>query len=210
MDVATLTYTLGRSNQQLNTAMYVHSIYIQNTMNNTVPSLGLIPKVYHEVMHACMHSHDLERSALLHSVLLPLIPTLLLFTAILLLLCSDVGYVHCCCCACSYLIEPIRYRKVVVEILGPTAAAAVPDESDTIPLSPDQELRIHAEIDRFDKAMATIWQLRLEALEAIKKSCRRCNSEVDNMQNFLLVRVVRTFSTLKTSTINFMRSISVE
>jgi hypothetical protein len=85
------------------------------------------------------------------------------------------------------LIEPIRYRKVVVEILGPGAAAAVADESNTVPLSPDQVLRIHAETDRFDKAMATIWKLRLEALEALKKSCRRCSSEVENMQNFLLV-----------------------
>jgi hypothetical protein len=76
---------------------------------------------------------------------------------------------------------------VVIEILGPTASASGPDDNDTIPLSPDQELRIRAEVDRFDKGMAMIWQMRLEALDVMKASCRRCSSEIDNMRNFLQV-----------------------
>jgi hypothetical protein len=31
-------------------------------MNIRVPRLGLIPEVHHEVMHACMHTHDLQTS----------------------------------------------------------------------------------------------------------------------------------------------------
>lgn len=93
--------------------------------------------------------------------------------------------------SCSYLVEPIRYRKVVVDILGPTAAAAAaanPEDADAIPLSPDQELRIAAQVDQFDKAMGIIWQARLEAAEGLQACRGRRASELDNMRTFLQVR----------------------
>lgn len=77
-----------------------------------------------------------------------------------------------------------------MDILGPTAAAAAagPEDADAIPLSPDQELRIAAQVEQFDKAMSIIWQARLEALDAMKACRGRRASELDNMRAFLQVR----------------------
>lgn len=76
-----------------------------------------------------------------------------------------------------------------MDILGPTAAAAAagPEDADAIPLSPDQELRIAAQVEQFDKAMSIIWQARLEALDAMKACRGRRASELDNMRAFLQV-----------------------
>jgi hypothetical protein len=37
-------------------------LYIKNIMNIREPRLGLIPEVHREVMHACMHTHDLQQT----------------------------------------------------------------------------------------------------------------------------------------------------
>jgi hypothetical protein len=93
---------------------------------------------------------------------------------------------------CSYLVEPIRYRKVVIEILGANSAAAggpgQAADNTNIALSRDQELAISSAVEAFDKKTAAIWQLRAEALDAVKSCQGRRGSELDNMRSFLKVR----------------------
>lgn len=88
-------------------------------------------------------------------------------------------------------MEPIRYRRVVVEILGSSAAGAgggSADDDNALALTREQELAISAAVDAFDKATAAIWAARAEAVEAIKASRGRRGSELDNMRAFLQAR----------------------
>jgi hypothetical protein len=89
---------------------------------------------------------------------------------------------------CSYLVEPIRYRKVVVEMMGPGSNSGPGDAKPHINLTRDKELAISAAVETFEKRCDEIWKLRESLCEQVKHTRVSRGSELENMRSFVQVR----------------------
>ena len=90
---------------------------------------------------------------------------------------------------CSYLVEPIRYRKVVVEMMGPGAGnSGSNDAKPHINLNRDQELAISAAVETFEKRCDEVWKMRETLCEQVKQTRVSRGSELENMRSFIQVR----------------------
>lgn len=87
---------------------------------------------------------------------------------------------------CSYLVEPIRYRKVVVEMMG-SGNSGSSDAKPHINLNRDQELAISSAVETFEKRCDEVWKMRENLCEQVKQTrvCR--GSELENMRSFIQV-----------------------
>jgi hypothetical protein len=91
------------------------------------------------------------------------------------------------CSVCSYLVEPIRYRKVVVEMMGPGASSGGADTKPHINLNRDQELAISEAVETFEKRCDEIWKMRENLCEQVKHTRVSRGSELENMRSFIQV-----------------------
>ncbi|NJR42191.1 MAG: hypothetical protein HC767_05565 [Akkermansiaceae bacterium] len=88
----------------------------------------------------------------------------------------------------SYLVEPIRYRKVVVEMMGSGANSGPNDSKPHINLNRDQEMAISAAVETFEKRCDEIWKMRENLCEQVKQTRVSRGSELENMRSFIQVR----------------------
>jgi len=73
---------------------------------------------------------------------------------------------------CSYMVEPVRYRKVVVEMMGSGGVASPASASDTKPhilLTRDQELAISNAVETFEKKCEELRGQREGICDSIKQ-----------------------------------------
>lgn len=100
---------------------------------------------------------------------------------------------------CSYMVEPVRYRKVVVEMMGSGGLASPASSSDTKPhilLTRDQELAISNAVETFEKKCEELRGQREGICEAVKQYRVGRGSELENMRAFIQVRAFSHASAL--------------
>ena len=85
-------------------------------------------------------------------------------------------------------MEPIRYRKVVVEMMGPGAGNSGSNDSKPhINLNRDQELAISAAVGTFEKRCDEVWKMRESLCEQVRQTRVSRGSELENMRSFIQV-----------------------
>lgn len=88
------------------------------------------------------------------------------------------------------MVEPVRYRKVVVEMMGNGGLATPASSADTKPhilLTRDQELAISNAVETFEKKCEELRGQREGICEAIKQYRVGRGSELENMRAFIQV-----------------------
>lgn len=88
------------------------------------------------------------------------------------------------------MVEPVRYRKVVVEMMGNGGLATPASSADTKPhilLTRDQQLAISNAVETFEKKCEELRGQREGICEAIKQYRVGRGSELENMRAFIQV-----------------------